>query len=124
MAGISPRLPLKTGSDNGYVNITTLKESIKQNFKMLLLTSPGEYVFNRRFGVGLRRYLFENAMNSNFETDISSKIHQQVNEFMPFLSINDIKIIKTPENNAAKVSILYSVPSISLRDNLTFDQTF
>mgnify|MGYP003354002300 CR=1 FL=1 len=33
---------------------------MKQNFKILLLTNPGERVHFPKFGVGLRNYLFEN----------------------------------------------------------------
>ena len=31
-------------------------EAVQQNFRMLLLTSPGEYVMDVNFGVGLRNY--------------------------------------------------------------------
>ena len=37
----------------------TMMEVIKQNFKNLVLTNPGERVMLTDFGVGIRRFLFE-----------------------------------------------------------------
>ena len=45
---------------SGFVtySLSELKEVVEQNLKMVLLTNPGEKIFNLEFGVGLRRYLF------------------------------------------------------------------
>ena len=58
--GIAPKIPLKVDQVDGpYGLIKDYVELVKQNFKMLLLTNPGERIMNPDFGVGLRRYLFE-----------------------------------------------------------------
>ena len=59
--GLSPKLPLQLDSMMGsYALNKTDKGVIKQNFKNLLLTNPGERIMDVRFGVGLSRFLFEN----------------------------------------------------------------
>ena len=42
MASIGVKLPLTTDSMDGFTMTKTLKDAIKQNFKMLILTNPGE----------------------------------------------------------------------------------
>ena len=37
--------------------------AIKQNFKVMLLTNPGEYQNQIDYGVGIPRYLFDNIPN-------------------------------------------------------------
>ena len=60
MNGIGPKLPLQRDDINGnYSLITSYAEEVKQNFKNLLLTAPGERMMNPDFGVGLRNFLFE-----------------------------------------------------------------
>ena len=65
MASLAPKLPLTLDSGDGYTSIKILKTMIKQNFKMLILTNPGERVMNPDFGVGIRQFLFE-----NFQSDV------------------------------------------------------
>ena len=63
MAGISPKLPLTRDKQDGYALNKTELDSIKQNVKMVVLTSPGERVMDPSFGVGIRKYLFETSPN-------------------------------------------------------------
>jgi len=58
--GLSVKLPLYLDPDDGIGLNKTYRESVKQNFLNLLLTIPGERVMIPRFGVGLKRFLFEN----------------------------------------------------------------
>ena len=57
---ISPRLPLSSDNQFGYAMLVTMKQTISQNLKCLMLTAPGEKIMDPRFGVGLRKYLFRN----------------------------------------------------------------
>ena len=64
--GYSPKLPLQYDSIDGYYKLNkTLHEVMKQNIKMVVLTSPGERMMQPDFGVGLRNYLFE--QDSSFQ---------------------------------------------------------
>ena len=97
MAGISAKLPLHIDSTNGYGLNQTYKELVNQNFKMLILTAPGERMMDPLFGVGLRNYLFE--LDSPFtRSSIVEKINIQVERYMPFVKIVDISF-KSPEDD-------------------------
>ena len=87
MPGITPKLPLLVDSYDGhYKLIKDYKELVKQNFKNLVLTSPGERVMDPEFGVGIRNYLFEQD-DLTLRSAIQSRISQQVSRYMPFVQI-------------------------------------
>ena len=60
MSSFGPRVPINYSSTNGFEMLTNLNDTIKQNFKMLLLTNPGERIMEPEFGVGLPQFLFLN----------------------------------------------------------------
>ena len=90
MAGISPKLPLSVTSSDGPYGLTkTVTEAITQDLKMILLTNPGERMMDTSFGVGLRRFLFEQSAQVTYDS-ISSKILQQVEIYLPQIKIEKI----------------------------------
>lgn len=123
MAYYSPALPLTRDKVNGYRLTSTLKEVIKQNFKMLILTNPGERIMNPDFGVGLYGFLFEN-FGSELEIKITSKIMEQKNKYMPFLEIKQIEFKEGEDefgaqvNNTLYVKIEYYTKAVGERDVL------
>jgi phage baseplate assembly protein W len=67
LTGISPKVPLiYDPTDGPYQLNKNLKQTINQNLKMLVLTSPGERIMIPEFGVGLRRFLFEQVGEETF----------------------------------------------------------
>ena len=91
--GYSAVLPLQRDDTDGFYVLTkTIPQNIKQNFKNLLLTTPGERVMIPDFGVGLRRFLFE---NNSFELQdkISERIDNQVSLYMPFVAVNQVQFL-------------------------------
>tara|TARA_R110000824_G_scaffold327491_1_gene514319 strand:+ start:923 stop:1327 length:405 start_codon:yes stop_codon:yes gene_type:complete len=121
--GISPKLPLDKGFD---VN-KTIAAKILQNMKMVLLTSPGERIGLPKFGVGLRRFLFEPLTNATLAR-LESKIRQQLKAYVPDARIENV-LIDSPLTNVNMqgssdhqmvISIDYKIPTIakSLRMSL------
>ena len=106
--GYSPSLPLVYDNESGPYNmLNTLDGIIKQNLKMLLLTSPGERIMIPDYGVGLKNYLFEhNTLVTRGE--IKSKIIEQVNIFMPFLEDVDIAVADTSPEGSNNISVVVS----------------
>ena len=120
MASLAVKLPITRDSADGFAMIKDFRTLIKQNFKMLLLTNPGERVMEPDFGVGMKRYLFE-----SFETDvysrIDSKIREQVSRYMPAISITRINFHTIdPEGSRIAFSLEYSIPAIATADLLEF----
>ena len=124
MNGIGPKLPLQRDDINGnYTLITSYAEEIKQNFKNLLLTAPGERMMNPDFGVGLRNFLFE--PESLVTGMLRQKIASQVSRYMPFIRINKILFnhgidpATAVDSSVLSIIIEYEAPSINLQETLT-----
>ena len=123
MQGISPKLPLIYSSVDGPYQLTkTLGEAIRQNFKNLLLTSPGERIMIPEFGCGLRRLLFE-GFNPSLQESIRGQIKRQVNTYLPFIVIESINFVSYESNsdlglNELAVEILYNFGSVDTNDTL------
>jgi len=97
-SGLSPKLPLTVSDVFGPYNLnTTFDELAKQNLKMLVLTNPGERIMNPRFGVGIKKFLFEFNGTETYN-QISSTIQQQTSIYLPYIRIDNINYV-VPENN-------------------------
>lgn len=117
--GYSPKLPLSFSADGGYDLNKTISEVVKQNFKTLLLTSPGERIFYSSFGVGLKRFLFE-PRTEQTNQQIKNRIYSQVDTYMPFIEINNINFSSDPqEENAIYITISYFITNISSYDSIS-----
>ena len=97
MSNYSPKLPLQLNDSNGYENNQTIIAVIEQNLKMILLTSPGERIMDPNFGVGMKRFLFEQNSTSTYSI-IRARIKKQVKQYMGFLEIHEV-LFSTEENN-------------------------
>jgi phage baseplate assembly protein W len=111
-------LPLQRSDSDGFIMIKTIKKLVRQNLKMLILTTPGERVMIPAYGVGLKAYLFQ-----NFEQDtisqIDARIRQQVQTYMPAVSISSLTFNTTnPEMNTLSLVLTYSIPNINVKDLL------
>ena len=56
-SGWGPSLPITRSDEDGFKLTKEIKEQIKQNFKMLLLTIPGERTWDINFGVYLFKHM-------------------------------------------------------------------
>jgi phage baseplate assembly protein W len=127
MQGIGPALPLARDVSFGTYNlITSYTDEIKQNFKNLVLTSPGERVMNTDFGVGLRKYLFENYGTAR--AAITQRLDAQVNKYMPYVVIEEVlfhttdsKQIPLEERNILSINIVFSVPDLNLEASININ---
>ena len=94
MPGIAPKLPLQFDKIDGYRLTKTIQENVRQNFKMLLFTVPGERVMDINFGVGLRNYVFRGELES-VDGEIKARILKQVQRYMSFLNVYEISFIRS-----------------------------
>jgi phage baseplate assembly protein W len=118
MASIGVKLPLRLNSADGFTMIKSIRAMAKQNFKMLLLTLPGERIMEPNYGVGLKRYLFSN-FHENTQGQIQTKIREQVKLYLPIIKINEIQFFSTPtEPNTLSMRISYQIPTIGTTDLL------
>ena len=112
MASIGGALPLTRDSGDGFTMLKSLAGTIKQNFKMLLLTSPGERVMEPEFGVGLRMFLFQNFEAATTHR-IETRIRDQVSAYMPAIKITNIDFnTERMDQNLLGITIVYDIPSV------------
>jgi phage baseplate assembly protein W len=89
MSGYSARLPFQRDPNDGFALLKTIRQVASQNIKMIMFTEPGERIFDRQFGVGIRKFLFE--QNSQQTRDqLQSKIREQIKKYLPYVNVVDI----------------------------------
>tara|TARA_Y100000034_G_C6625175_1_gene272671 strand:+ start:163 stop:543 length:381 start_codon:yes stop_codon:yes gene_type:complete len=121
MKGYSPKLPLMTDPRDGYRLNRTLTEVVKQNLKMIVLTSPGERIMDTNFGVGIYNFIFE-MDSERTRANLSSRINTQIAKYLPSVQIIDIKLSGDPkfdpDHNVLSLVIEYAIPSLGHVDLL------
>tara|TARA_R100001510_G_C7649750_1_gene207209 strand:- start:1441 stop:1875 length:435 start_codon:yes stop_codon:yes gene_type:complete len=130
---IAPAFPLEINEETGNYReygITDLTKVVDQNLKMVLLTSPGEKLMNQNFGVGLRRYLFENdsAIKSGIQYNngksllpLRQNIISQISTFLPYIEIQELEIGGSIYDNMLIVKIKYFIQET--QSSSTFELT-
>ena len=125
MEGISVALPLEYDSTDGPYRLNkTLGETVRQNLKNLLLTSPGERVMIPEFGAGLRTVLFEPMLATTF-SEARERVYRQVNRFMPFVVLESVSFLTNEEDSAlglnqVVIRVEYNFGSLNETDTLEF----
>ena len=117
MPKISPKLPLAMSEEGGYGSTKSIPEAVQQNLKNLILTVPGERMMDPEFGVGLYKYLFQNATPPTYDS-VRMRIRSQTAKYLPFVDIHEI-IMSGPDDdrfqstsNFLSIKIVYSIESM------------
>jgi len=120
MSSIGIRLPIQKDRIDGFQMLKTVRETLKQNLKMVILTNPGERIMDPEFGVGAQQYLFSN-FSEGPQLKLDNAIREQVALYIPAIKIHDIMFKATdPNTNTLSFQIHYSVPDAGLKDLLEF----
>ena len=115
---IAVALPITRDDTDGFTMYYSVRATLKQNFKMLILTNPGERVMEPGFGVGIKQFLFANFA-ADYKAQISSKIQSQVARYMPAIVVRSIDFVDaTADRNKLSIKITYSIPELNLQDLL------
>lgn len=119
MSGLAVQLPLTLDEEDGpYKLIKDYGTLVKQNLKMLLFTNPGERIMDANFGVGLRKFLFENSTPMT-QSDITAKIVEQVSKYMPFVEVDEVDFGDTDlGSNYLHIYMTYTITPLSVTDIL------
>ena len=117
--GIS--LPLQFGNNTFTQTYQTI-DQVKSNIKNLLLTKRGERILQPEFGSGLQELLFE-PNTSDFEGKIEDAINESIEQWLPYVVIDEINIEATDElkdNNRINVSLTFRVGENAQLNEVTF----
>lgn len=116
MADLSPIFPLFFNDQGSYASNTSVKDVVKQNFKNLLLTSPGERIMLPNFGIGLKNFLFEQNSDAAIRI-IREQTDRQIATYMPFIKIQEFSSLY--EENQLIIIIKYFILPLSDTDILS-----
>jgi phage baseplate assembly protein W len=107
-----PKWPLKSGNADTFEMYDSVEQQIGFYLKNLMMTSPGENISDLNYGVGIRRFIFEQNIDS-VRSSIASAVSTQVSLYLPYLTIADIQVIASAEdvdNNFITVRLAYGIP--------------
>ena len=118
MPDYSVIFPLQTSGENiGYKTISkkNLEDLATFNLKNIILTDPGERIMQPLFGVGIKKYLFE-QMTERRQLGIENNIRSQVERYAPYIDIILIDI--AVEDNNLNITIKYEVTTAEIAGEL------
>jgi len=117
--GISVKLPLRvTGEDGPYGLTKDLATTVKQNFKNLVLTTPGERIMDTNFGCGAFGLLFENY-SLDMKDKFKARVYEQVKSYMPFITVRQVNFDDSDiDSNLIKIAINYYIKPLNFNDSV------
>ena len=114
----SVKLPLEESQLDIESYNTNLLDVARQNIKMILLTTPGERIMLPDFGVGFRRFLFQQN-NILLANDLKNVIQQQIAKYAAGIRIDDLQIVTDSGDTITNIYIRFSIVSVKI-----FNQEF
>tara|TARA_R110002012_G_scaffold321237_1_gene548276 strand:- start:1016 stop:1423 length:408 start_codon:yes stop_codon:yes gene_type:complete len=91
---------------NMFEGTDTVKEQAKTNLINLLLTNKGERPMLPKYGIGLKKLLFENEIDTEL---LVERIRYQSLKYIPEISIQDARITTSEDNHTIFITIVYSL---------------
>ena len=102
---------------------TKVKNQLKSDLLMLLLTDPGERVFLLDYGVGLKKLLFEPNKENITET-LKTMINKKLSKFLPQISVLSTKtnsnLIEDPHLVSINIQFKYNIDNSADSIQLNF----
>jgi phage baseplate assembly protein W len=120
MPDYTVKWPLEfTGQSSGFdsVNETIIAEMVNFNLKNIILTEPGERLFYPNFGVGVKRYLFE--QNNVDVENLHSRILSQIRLYAPYAVVRDLEI--SMKDHHMNIILKYEVKKVNISEILNLD---
>ncbi len=99
-------VPFPFNADGVFYSSYTTKEQVKSNLLNVLLTEPGERLYNPLFGVGIRNLLFEQGIDLE---KLRARIKLQTEIYVPEITITDVVVNKAPHSHVLFIRLTYKL---------------
>ena len=93
----------------------TTQQQVKSNLINVLLTEPGERVYEPNFGVGLKSQLFEQQIN---EDELEARIKDQVAFHVPEIEITNLVLQVVPDEHTLYIRLTYRFELDNTEDSI------
>lgn len=100
----------------------TKEDSIKQSVRNLLLTSPGEKLFNPGWGCNLRGFLFE-PITEMAVIEIKESVELSLKNYEPRIEVIDILVVPMLSKDGYDISLYYKLLETTTVINQTVSLT-
>lgn len=122
--GYGPKLPLTPDPGDGIAMNKSFREQVRQNVRMILLTSPGERILYPDFGAGIYDILFEqNTVEAVSEA--RGRIFEQLARWAPYIELDPQEGLLVDVDEATGVvvaiRIKYYVTTTGIQDNIVLN---
>lgn len=84
------------------------EQAVTRSIRNLLLTTPGERLFQPNIGSGIRDLLFEDISVTTSNV-LKNAIRSTIDRFEPRAKIISVNVIARPDNNSYDVEIIYAL---------------
>lgn len=93
---------------NGDLQVTKDEAAIKQSISNLLLTNPGERLFDSQIGSGISKLLF-GQLDFAVAGLIADEIKRTLSKYEPRISLEDVTVVPDFDNNAFEARIEFTI---------------
>ena len=108
----APKFPLAFSEKKFFENVRDAKELVRFHIRNLLLTNPGEKISDPKYGVGIRKMLFENATQDLLNT-WKGIIEDAIQKYLPYIELKAVLLRSELEQNKISIKIVYGVDDSS-----------
>jgi phage baseplate assembly protein W len=111
----------KSGKNVGFDSFTEdeISEAVKFNIKNIILTFPGERIWDTSFGVGIKRILFEQNVVSVLD-QYKSIIIGQLESYASYINVEFLDLFEIGEATI-KIILQYSINKTDIIDTLEIE---
>ena len=99
------RFPLDYSPEGFFYRTKTVLEQSKANLRNLLLTTPGERIFQPSFGSRLKNIVFDQGQD--IPNRVEESIRTATDTFLPYINI--INVFTIQEQNQVNIQVEFSV---------------
>lgn len=101
------------------INILTNESAIKQAIKNVVLTRPGEKLFEPLFGSEVSGLLFEN-FDFILADQLRTEVITAIETFEPRVVLDDVTVEWLEEDHAVEIGVTYTIVGESVLRELSF----
>ena len=116
----TPKFPLQLGDRSLFEKADEVKKVVFFHLRNLILTHPGEMISDPEYGVGIRRFLFEN-ITSGVLNNITDRIESAINTYLSYLDLVKLEVSAPPDSNGVNITIAFEIPDLDIVEEVSFD---